>query len=176
VQVILYGSLGATGKGHGSDKAVLLGLAGHEPDTVDVDAIPALLAPSAPAAPEPAGRASVAFDEKRDLVFKRRESLPFHANGMRCLAFDAEGRELADRCLLLGGRRLRRQRRGGRRRQPAEGHRPRHHGAAHPFTSGDELLAHARANGLSIAELMRRNERTGAATPRSTPACCASGT
>ena len=40
----LYGSLGATGKGHGSDKAVLLGLAGHEPDTVDVDAIPALLA------------------------------------------------------------------------------------------------------------------------------------
>ena len=39
----LYGSLGATGKGHGSDKAVLLGLAGHEPDTVDVDAIPALL-------------------------------------------------------------------------------------------------------------------------------------
>jgi hypothetical protein len=43
VQVILYGSLGATGKGHGSDKAVLLGLAGHEPDTVDVEAIPALL-------------------------------------------------------------------------------------------------------------------------------------
>ena len=43
VQVVLYGSLGATGKGHGSDKAVLLGLAGHEPDTVDVEAIPALL-------------------------------------------------------------------------------------------------------------------------------------
>src|SRR5512143_2365283 len=44
VTAALYGSLGATGKGHGSDKAVLLGLAGHEPDTVDVDAIPALLA------------------------------------------------------------------------------------------------------------------------------------
>jgi L-serine dehydratase len=44
VQAQLYGSLGATGKGHGSDKAVLLGLAGHEPDTVDVDAVPALLA------------------------------------------------------------------------------------------------------------------------------------
>src|SRR5512146_2623433 len=43
VVATLYGSLGATGKGHGSDKAVLLGLAGHEPDTVDVDAIPALL-------------------------------------------------------------------------------------------------------------------------------------
>jgi L-serine dehydratase len=40
VQVQLYGSLGATGKGHGSDKAVLLGLAGHEPDTVDVEAVP----------------------------------------------------------------------------------------------------------------------------------------
>ena len=44
VQSQLFGSLGATGKGHGSDKAVLLGLAGHEPDTVDVDAVPALLA------------------------------------------------------------------------------------------------------------------------------------
>lgn len=44
VQAHLYGSLGATGKGHGSDKAVLLGLAGHEPETVDVDAVPALLA------------------------------------------------------------------------------------------------------------------------------------
>ena len=84
VKAELYGSLGATGKGHGSDKAVLLGLAGHEPDSVDVDRIPALLR-----AIRDEGRLalaqgpSVAFDERNDLVFHRRESLPFHANGMR---------------------------------------------------------------------------------------------
>jgi L-serine dehydratase len=92
----LYGSLGATGKGHGSDKAVLLGLAGHEPDTVDVDAVPALLAAMRArrggcAAGPARGRLR---REREDLVFHRRETLPFHANGMRFIAFDADGTEL----------------------------------------------------------------------------------
>ncbi|MFN7694166.1 MAG: serine dehydratase beta chain, partial [Burkholderiales bacterium] len=91
VQVVMYGSLGATGKGHGSDKAVLLGLAGHEPDTVDVEAIPGLLEAIRGGELKLLGQHAVAFDEAKDLIFKRRESLPFHANGMRCLAFDAEG-------------------------------------------------------------------------------------
>ena len=110
VQVGLYGSLGATGKGHGSDKAVLLGLAGHEPDTVDVNAVPALLA-----AVRQAGRLllggqhEVAFDERADLQFHRRDSLPFHANGMRCQAFDAAWQRAGQPLLLLGRRRLRRQ-------------------------------------------------------------------
>ena len=97
VQVILYGSLGATGKGHGSDKAVLLGLAGHEPDTVDVEAIPALLDGIRAGDLNLIGERAIGFDEAKDLVFKRRESLPFHANGMRCLAFDDQGAELANR-------------------------------------------------------------------------------
>src|SRR5437899_5714776 len=81
----LYGSLGATGKGHGSDKAVLLGLAGHEPDIVDVDAIPALLdAMRGSGRMKLLGEHEVAFDEKNDLLFLRRETLPFHANGKRC--------------------------------------------------------------------------------------------
>src|SRR5512143_3561248 len=78
----LYGSLGATGKGHGSDKAVLLGLAGHEPDTVDVDAVPALLkAVRDSGRLKLAGAHAIDFAEKRDLHFNRRESLPLHANG-----------------------------------------------------------------------------------------------
>jgi L-serine dehydratase len=73
VQALLYGSLGATGKGHGSDKAVLLGLAGHEPDTVDVEAIPALLdAIRGAGRMTLAGGHAIAFDEKADLVFHRR--------------------------------------------------------------------------------------------------------
>ncbi len=76
VQVILYGSLGATGKGHGSDKAVLLGLAGHEPDSVDVEAIPALLDAIRAGDLNLVGQKSIGFDEAKDLVFKRRETLP----------------------------------------------------------------------------------------------------
>ena len=91
----LYGSLGATGKGHGSDKAVLLGLAGFEPDTVDVEAIPAHLASiRGGRSLSLLGQHTIAYNEKTDLVFHRRESLPFHANGMRFSAFDAAGGEL----------------------------------------------------------------------------------
>ena len=97
VRAQLYGSLGATGKGHGSDKAVLLGLAGHEPDTVDVEAIPALLDAIRAGSLSLLGEQLLRFDETRDLVFKRRESLPFHANGLRFTAFDAAGAELASR-------------------------------------------------------------------------------
>ena len=69
VAVRLYGSLGATGKGHGSDKAVLLGLAGHEPDSVDVEQIPALLqAMRGPATLNLLGQHAIAFHEKTDLV------------------------------------------------------------------------------------------------------------
>ena len=70
VRAQLYGSLGATGKGHGSDKAVLLGLAGHEPDSVDVDAIPALLqAIRGERGLRLLGTRAIAFNEKTDLVF-----------------------------------------------------------------------------------------------------------
>ena len=76
VQAQLYGSLGATGKGHGSDKAVLLGLLGHEPDTVDVEAIPALLAAVRGSGRLALlGRHEIDFAEKSDLRFHRRESL-----------------------------------------------------------------------------------------------------
>ncbi|HLL12094.1 MAG TPA: L-serine ammonia-lyase [Rubrivivax sp.] len=100
----LYGSLGATGKGHGSDKAVLLGLAGHEPDTVDVEAVPQLLADMrAQRKLSLLGRHVIDFNELLDLRFHRRESLPFHANGMRFTAFDASGAEIASRAYYSVG-------------------------------------------------------------------------
>ena len=156
----LYGSLGATGKGHGSDKAVLLGLLGHEPDTVDIEAIPAMLAalrtdhvltlPGGPA---------IKFDEKTDLIFKRRESLPFHANGMRFRAFDDEGAELQSRTYYSVG--------GGfvvSDEVAQDGSKqkviaPDVTVLPHPFDSGDELLEQTRLHHCTIAEIMRRNER-----------------
>ena len=156
----LYGSLGATGKGHGSDKAVLLGLAGHEPDTVAIDKVADMLAEMrGKQRILLLGRQRVAFNEKTDLKFHRRETLPFHANGMRFTAFDADGAVLQERCYYSVG--------GGfvvSDEVAADG--SRHKAIApdttllpHPFHSGDELLALTRTLGCSIAEVMRRNER-----------------
>ena len=95
IRAQLYGSLGAIGKGHGTDKAVLLGLMGHEPDTVDVAHIGAELERvRAAKAIFLLGTHEVVFDEKTDLVFYRRETLPVHANGMRSTAFDTHGADL----------------------------------------------------------------------------------
>ncbi|MDE2613693.1 MAG: L-serine ammonia-lyase, partial [Burkholderiales bacterium] len=160
VRVSLYGSLGATGKGHGSDKAVLLGLAGHQPDSVDVEAVPALLAAiRASGRLALLGRHEIGFAEKSDLEFRRRETLPLHANGMRCIAFDAAGAELANRCYYsVGGGFV-----VGDEVQP-DGSRqrtitPDRTVLPHPFASGEELLARTRVLGGRIADVMRANER-----------------
>jgi L-serine dehydratase len=160
VKAELYGSLGATGKGHGSDKAVLLGLAGHEPDQVDVEAIPALLqAMRASARLALAEGPTIAFDERQDLLFHRRESLPFHANGMRFTAYDAAGAALAERIYYSVG--------GGfvvSDEVAGDGTRARRIAPDAtvlplPYRSGAELLELAQRERLSIAEVMRRNER-----------------
>jgi L-serine dehydratase len=160
VRAELFGSLGATGKGHGSDKAVLLGLAGHEPDTVDVEAVPSMLeAIRGHGRIALGGGPTVAFDEKADLIFHRRQSLPFHANGMRFTAFDATGAEVTSRVYYSVG--------GGfvvSEEVAADGSRqksvaPDATVLPLPFRSGAELLALTRAHDCSIAEVMRRNER-----------------
>ena len=156
----LFGSLGATGKGHGSDKAVLLGLAGHEPDTVDVDAVPALLAAIRKEARIALlGTRTIDFNEKVDLKFHRRETLPLHANGMRFTAFDATGAELCSRTYYSVG--------GGfviSDEAAADGERQRQilpDATALPlaFTSGEQLLQRCSEIGGSIAGVMRVNER-----------------
>ena len=160
VRTQLYGSLGATGKGHGSDKAVLLGLCGHEPDTVDVDAVPALLQTMrSDKRLLLLGHHAIAFNEREDLVFHRRQTLPFHANGMRFAAFDASGVLLVERTYYSVG--------GGfvvSDEVAADGAKqkviaPDTTVLPLPFHSGEELLVRAREIGGSIAEVMRRNER-----------------
>ena len=160
VYVQLYGSLGATGKGHGSNKAVLLGLAGHEPDTVEVEAIPSLLATIRSSERlSLLGLHEIAFDEKADLRFHRQEVLPFHANGMRFTAYDASGSELTERCYYsVGGGFVVSDEvaaDGGKQKIVA----PDPTVLPFPFRTGDELLELTTANGCTIAELMRRNER-----------------
>ena len=155
----LYGSLGATGKGHGSDKAVLLGLAGHEPDTVDVEQVPALLDAIRGGDLKLLGEQAITFNEAKDLVFFRRQSLPFHANGMRFSAFDAAGEVLVEKTYYSVG--------GGfvvSDEVAADGTKqkviaPDATVLPFPFKSGDDLLEITQKLGISIAEVMRRNER-----------------
>jgi L-serine dehydratase len=105
IEVRLYGSLALTGKGHGTDRAILLGLSGAEPDTVDPDTVDGQIAHirasgqcSLPGGPQ------IQFDESRDLLFLRKESLPFHPNGMRFRAFDEGNEIIADyTCYSIGG-------------------------------------------------------------------------
>ena len=160
VQADLYGSLGATGKGHGSDKAVLLGLAGHEPDRVDVDTIADLLhGMRSTRRINLGGQHEIAFDEKTDLHLHRRESLPLHANGMRFTAWDSAAAVVQRRVYYSVG--------GGfviSDEAAADGSRhaviaPDTTVLPHPFHSGAELLQRTGELGCSIAGVMRHNER-----------------
>jgi L-serine dehydratase len=153
--VQLYGSLALTGLGHCTDRAILLGLEGHDPSEFD----PAVMEPTLRRIRESgrlrvAGRHEIAFDEPMNLLFHRDQMLPGHSNGMRFTARDAAGQPLlAEEMYSVGGGAV--QRAG--ESETASG------GAAVeiplPFANGEELLAQCRRAGLSIDALMRVNER-----------------
>lgn len=155
VKAELYGSLGATGKGHGSDKGVMLGLMGESPDTVDVDAIP-LLIKQARVHQTIAllGVKNIVFVEREHLLMYRRESMPEHPNGMKFSAFDAAGTLLVERKYLSVG--------GGFVVTPEAANDlvlnayPK---VPYPFTSGAQLLALCQKHSLTISQLMWANER-----------------
>ncbi|WCM93458.1 L-serine ammonia-lyase [Acidovorax sp. NCPPB 2350] len=156
----LHGSLGATGKGHGSDTAVLLGLAGHEPDTVDVDRVAGYVADIRAHRSLPlAGHHAIGFEERRDLLFYALQPLPFHANGLRFAAHDAAGALLHEATYYSVG--------GGfivSDAVAADGARqkviaPDPSVLPLPFDDAAQLLRLADAGGQGIAGVMRRNER-----------------
>jgi L-serine dehydratase len=153
VEVALMGSLAFTGKGHATDKAVILGLSGEMPDTVDLDAAEALVARVRETkALNLAGRRAIPFDAERAIVFDTVTPAPRHPNTMRLVARDGQGRALADETWLsVGGGFIIRDG-AGEDASAAEPQLP------YPFRSGAELLARGRESGLSIAELMRANE------------------
>jgi L-serine dehydratase len=156
VKAELYGSLGATGKGHGSDIGIMLGLMGQTPDTVDVDAVPGLIkAVRAQQTLALLARQPIAFCEKEHLLMYRREALAEHPNGMQFSAFDAAGRLLRQsKYLSVGGGFVVTV--GARNDQVLTAYQQ----VPYPFTSGDELLAVCRRQGLTISEVMWANERT----------------
>jgi L-serine dehydratase len=154
VEAELFGSLGATGRGHGSDKAVILGLMGETPEDVDVAAIDAIVAGVRRdrRLTLPGGR-SVSF-RPEDLVF-HRECLPFHPNGMRFTARDGAGQPLRSRVYYSVGGGFVVDESAAEGRSPiVEDRRP----LAHPFHTAAELLEACRAHRLRISEVMLANE------------------
>ncbi|WP_298192648.1 L-serine ammonia-lyase [Metallibacterium sp.] len=155
VRVELYGSLALTGRGHGTDKAVMLGLEGHWPDQIDADQIPAILAHIRDTHRiQLGGTHTIDFDATRDLVFNKRQKLPHHVNGMRYSAWADDDTLLATRDYYsVGGGFVVNQDEAAENRIVADT-TP----LPYPFHSGAELLAHCARTGNSIAQLMLANE------------------
>jgi len=156
VRVELYGSLGATGKGHGTDKGVILGLMGESPDTVDPDTIDKKLAAlRASRTLSLLGTHAVPFVERDHIAFYRREAMAEHPNGMKFHAYGADGASLREaRYLSVGGGFIVTAGAPNTQLQAAERQLP------HPFRSGRAMLDMAHASGKSIARLMLENELT----------------
>ncbi|MEM6291844.1 MAG: L-serine ammonia-lyase [Myxococcota bacterium] len=151
VRVELFGSLGATGIGHGTDTAVLLGLMGESPETVAPDAVAARLEDvEARASIVLGGAHPVSFQRERDLAFTH-DTLPGHPNAMRCEAFDASGARLYEKVYFsIGG--------GAIRDEATIGLRPPIADVPYPFDSGAGLLAHCERHDLPISGVMLANE------------------
>ena len=156
-EVHLYGSLALTGKGHATDKAVILGLAGEVPDRVDADQADQLVARiHSEGRMKLHGRRDIAFDARRDVVFHFGESLEQHPNGMRFAAFDDSGATLLETVYYSVG--------GGFVLSETEiaqddGGDGSNIEVPYPFDSAAELLEIGRGTGLSIARIVLENEK-----------------
>ncbi|MBG0739725.1 L-serine ammonia-lyase [Paeniglutamicibacter antarcticus] len=157
VQAELFGSLGATGRGHGSDKAVVLGLLGQDPETVDTATADDQVAAAAlDARLLVAGTHAVDFDFDTDVLLHRRKSLPAHPNGMTFRAMDHAGEVLRERTYYsVGGGFVVDEEAAGADRIVTDSTV-----LPYPFTTGAQLLALCAGNNMSISDVMLANELT----------------
>lgn len=155
VKVDLFGSLGATGRGHGSENAVILGLEGEDPATLDIEAgATRVTTIRTEHRIRLRGTRDIAFDPCTDLVLHRRTSLPEHPNGMTFEAYAVDRTRIAKKTYFsIGGGFVVEQAPGGRL-QILQDRTP----VPHPFDTADELLAQCATHNLSISDLMLRNE------------------
>ncbi len=158
VQVTLYASLALTGRGHATDRAVILGLAGFEPRGLDPDEADRVVHQvRLDGRLRLAGAREIAFDEKTDLLWEGRTRLPQHPNGLTFAAFDADGGVLCERTYFsIGGGFVRDEGEMGLNTPPEAAAIVE---VPYPFESGEELLEMAAAAGFTFAEVMRANER-----------------
>jgi L-serine dehydratase len=156
VEVRLYGSLALTGKGHGTDKALMLGLEGAAPETIDPDTVePRIEAIRNAARLVLHGGPAIAWQESKHLLFLRKESLPQHPNGMRFTARDPSGATLLEyTCFSIGGGFV-----VDETDAAADQISPDHTPLPYPYRTADDLLRMAAESGLSVSQMTLTNER-----------------
>lgn len=159
VKVELYGSLALTGKGHGTDKAILNGLENKAPETVKPESmIPRMHEILSSNTLNLAGKKNIPFNEATDLLFLQKELLPKHTNGMRFSVFDDQGNQLFSQVYYsIGGGFITTEEEFD---QPGEDTDP----PPYPFSTAEQLLNLCQSNNLTIAELMMANEKTWRST------------
>jgi L-serine dehydratase len=158
----LHGSLAFTGVGHGTDRAVILGLCGQSPRSIDPDAMDAIIAKvTETGTVSPPGHGTYRFRPAVDLVFDRKTPLPGHPNGLAFAAYDEDGQLLARRVYysIGGGFVVSAEELDAVRSAPAGGA-----DVPYPFAHASDMLTMARQSGLSIAQMKRANEE--ASRPR----------
>ncbi len=159
IKVELYGSLALTGKGHGTDKAILNGLENKAPETVIPESmIPRMNEILATHTLNLAGEKIISFNEETDFLFLQKELLPKHTNGMRFTAFDSENNELISQVYYSIG--------GGFITTEEDFNTSSEDSAPppYPFATADQLLKLCESNNMTIAELMMANEKTWRST------------
>ena len=159
VVVECYGSLGQTGKGHGTGKAIILGLAGFEPESVDIEAIPAFLAQVEQTQTLCLGGEQPSeFPRIGAILFNRRKTLPAHSNGMTLRAYEGDPLVFEQTYYSIGGGFIIEESHFANAREEAARFDAAHP-IPYPFESGAELLAQCQESGLSISGLMLANEK-----------------
>lgn len=159
LKVSLHGSLAYTGVGHGTDRAVIIGLTGEAPSTVDPDRMDAIVAEvERTGKVSPPGHPTYTFQPAHDLLMDKKTPLPGHANGMRFSAFDKQGRLLLTTIYYsIGGgfvvtdTELEAVQKAKKAPQPTIK-------VPYPFSSARQMLAMAQSSGLTIAQMKRANE------------------
>ena len=156
IEARLYGSLAFTGNGHGSDNAILLGLSGEKPNFIEPDQVAQIVANIDKTKEiKLSGTHSVPFNRESDLVFDYGKPLSSHSNGMRFMAFDGDGKVISDQVYYSVG--------GGfiateQELENQQDARELMRSAPHNFKSSVQMLEMGAASGLTISEMMLKNE------------------
>ena len=159
LKVSLHGSLAYTGIGHGTGRAVILGLTGERADLVDPDRMDGLIAEVERSGQvQPPGHPAYRFNPSADLTYDKKVTLPGHANGMNLFALDGDGRVLLSQIYYsIGGGfvvtdlELEAMRKAGKETKPQKG-------VPYPFATAEQMLEMAEKSGKSIAQMKRANE------------------
>ncbi len=157
IKTELFGSLGHTGRGHGTDKAIILGLSGYQPDKIDPDLIDGIMENVEKQKQIQLSKdSSIDFNAKKHMMFHKRKMLPLHSNGMRFIAFDKDGNELLTKDFYsVGGGFIISHNKLAQKEIVEDATE-----LPYSFNSGEELLELCNKNNLTIAELMYHNEKT----------------